>query len=94
MNKLLLSIIAILMIGFLGMTWLVIQQNERANNLAAEIYQRVEIPPSAEINWTPTFITIEDAQGRARARGYVFLVHTAFDINLNTSTVPFDTEIK
>ena len=81
MNKLLLSIVAILMTGFLGMTWLAFQQNDRANTFAAELYQR-EIIPTVDINWTPTYIVIQDLQGRPRARGTIYPIFTVFDTEI------------
>ena len=78
MNKLLFSLIAILMIVVLALVWLVFQQNERANRLAEELYKE-PVVQSADINWVPTYIIIQDPQGRARARGTIFLVNTVWD---------------
>ena len=80
MNKLFLAIITILMIGFLAMTWVASQQNERANRLAEELYK--EPVQSTEINWIPTYIVIQDPQGRPRARGTIFLVNTKWDTEI------------
>ena len=81
MNKTLLALIAILMIGFLGMTWLLLKENERANNLAEELYKE-PVVQLAEINWVPTYIILQDLQGRPRARGTIYQIQTVFDTEI------------
>lgn len=78
MNKLLLSIIAILMIGFLAITWLLLKENERANRLAKEMYQQrqeIQLVRSKSTDWIPTYITFEDAQGREVVRGVMYPIY-------------------
>jgi len=66
------------MVVILVQGWLLLKENTRANQCMAESYQQVVVE-SAEINWTPTYVIIQDAQGRGRARGTIYPIYTVFD---------------
>ena len=67
------------MIVILALVWLLLKENERANRFAEELYQQEEISPWTEINWIPTYIILQDPQGRPRARGTIYPIYTVFD---------------